>query len=133
MSGIKLHHQYGLNPTISTCFWCGEEKNELALLGAKYPGKAPKNLVLDYHPCDTCASHRAKGITLIACTPEQNRNEPPIQRDAYPTGAWAVVSEDYMRRVINSPEALQQIIDKRMAFVEPDVLAMLVRDKGSLS
>lgn len=33
MSGIKLSPKYGVNPTIPVCFWCGKEKNEIALMG----------------------------------------------------------------------------------------------------
>ena len=32
-AGIKLSPKHGLNPTIPVCFWCGEERNEVALLG----------------------------------------------------------------------------------------------------
>jgi len=35
MSGIRLHKEYGLNPTIIECIICGKEKNEIALLGAE--------------------------------------------------------------------------------------------------
>jgi len=30
--GIKLSPKYGINPTIPLCFWCGQEKNEIALM-----------------------------------------------------------------------------------------------------
>lgn len=30
---IELSPKYGVNPTISVYFWCGKEKNELALMG----------------------------------------------------------------------------------------------------
>lgn len=33
MSSIKLSSKHGVNPTIPVCFFCGEEKNEIALLG----------------------------------------------------------------------------------------------------
>ena len=42
---IRLHKQFGLNPTLSTCFYCGQETGEIALLGASYDGEAPMNLV----------------------------------------------------------------------------------------
>lgn len=35
MSNIRLHKDFGLNPTLPTCFYCGEETSEIALLGAK--------------------------------------------------------------------------------------------------
>ncbi len=50
-AGIKVSPKHGVNPTIPICFWCGEEKGEIALLG-KLPGdaEAPRNMVLDYEP-----------------------------------------------------------------------------------
>ena len=33
MSGIKISPKYGVNPTIPVCFWCGKQKNEIALMG----------------------------------------------------------------------------------------------------
>lgn len=33
MNGIEISPKHGLNPTIPVCFWCGKEKNEIALLG----------------------------------------------------------------------------------------------------
>lgn len=30
---IELSPKYGVNPTIPVCFWCGKEKNEIALMG----------------------------------------------------------------------------------------------------
>jgi hypothetical protein len=35
---MRLHNEYGLNPTIPICFFCGESKDEVALLGANYKG-----------------------------------------------------------------------------------------------
>ena len=55
---IKLSPKYGVNPTIPCCFFCGKEKNEIALLGKV--GKrdedieAPMHMVIDYEPCDEC-------------------------------------------------------------------------------
>lgn len=51
---IRLHPEHGLNPTMSQCAFCGEDKGEIALLGAAYPGKAPMHMVVDVHPCDRC-------------------------------------------------------------------------------
>ena len=52
---IKISPKYGVNPTIPVCFFCGEPKNEIALMG-KMKGdiEAPKNMVLDYEPCEHC-------------------------------------------------------------------------------
>lgn len=44
MSSVRLHPKYGVNPTIPTCFWCGKDKNEIALLGAAYKEEAPMHM-----------------------------------------------------------------------------------------
>ena len=52
-AGIKLSPKHGLNPTIPVCFWCGEERNEVALLGHSGDGRkhedfeAPRHMVID--------------------------------------------------------------------------------------
>ena len=42
-NSIKISQKHGVNPTIPICFWCGKEKNEIALLG-KLPGDAEIDL-----------------------------------------------------------------------------------------
>lgn len=97
--GILLSEKYGLNPTIPVCFWCGKQKNEIAMLG-KIGGKgedleAPKNMVLDYEPCDDCKAAWGKGVALIevSTTPLPD-DRPPIQKGAYPTGRCLVVNAE---------------------------------------
>ena len=43
-AGIKLSPKHGLNPTIPVCFWCGEERNEVALLGHIGDGRKHEDL-----------------------------------------------------------------------------------------
>lgn len=97
---IKLSPKHGVNPTIPICFWCGKEKNEVALLGKI--GKrgqdieAPRACILDYEPCKECAENWAKGFTLIEVTNQENGEGQPPMRSGnqmfYPTGRYAVVS-----------------------------------------
>lgn len=96
---IKLSEKYGVNPTIPVCFFCGEPKNEIALLG-KITGKhthdeveAPKNLVLDYEPCDKCKEHWSKGVAIIEVT-KNDLGRPYIAQDAQPTGRIVVVKPE---------------------------------------
>ena len=50
---IRLSKKYGVNPSIPICFWCGQEKNEIALLGHIGDGRrgedleAPRNILLE--------------------------------------------------------------------------------------
>ena len=78
---IRLHSKYGVNPTIPQCFWCGQDKNEVALLGAAYKGEAPMHMVLDHEPCETCKQKFAQGILFF-------------EVDDEPTGRWVVIKRD---------------------------------------
>ena len=94
---IKLSPKYGLNPCIPVCFFCGEEKNEIALLGHIGDGRkhedfeAPKKAVLDYEPCDECKKKFAEGVLLIEVTTSPEFMNMPIAEGAYPTGRYIVV------------------------------------------
>jgi len=118
MSSIRLHPKHGVNPTISQCFWCGAEKNELALLGAAYRGEAPRHMVLDYEPCDACQANFDKGIALLEAT--QAHGEA-----AKPTGRYVVATEDAVRRWFQPQETVEQILEARKAFIERDVFEQM--------
>lgn len=100
--GIELSPKYGVNPTIPVCFFCGEQKSEIVMLGRVRSKKgahddleAPKNMVLDYEPCDKCKELFAKGVLIVeASRTPMNENQPPITPGAYPTGRYVVVSPD---------------------------------------
>ena len=97
-NSIKLSPKYGVNPTIPVCFFCGESKNEIALMGHIGDGRkhedfeAPKYVVLDYVPCDCCMEKFSQGVLIIEVTrtplPD---NRPQIAEGAYPTGRHVVV------------------------------------------
>lgn len=102
--GIKLSPKYGVNPTIPVCFWCGEQKNELALLGRlKDDAEAPRNYVLDYEPCEECQKTWKLGIALLGVSKKPiNDSLPPIKNTSeetlYPTGQWLVITKEAAKR-----------------------------------
>lgn len=117
-NSIKISPKYGVNPTIPVCFYCGKQKNEIALMG-KMGGRgedieAPMNMVLDYEPCDQCKEHWNEGIPLIECVGSQARREeqPPIQKRfqdgfplyLYPTGRWCIIKIEAAKRAFRIPE-----------------------------
>lgn len=119
---IRISPKYGVNPTIPICFFCGEEKHEIALLGKIGKGtedlEAPHYALLDYEPCDECLKKMATGITLVEVsnTPV-SANQPPIIENAYPTGNWWVVTEDFIRNNIQPVELAEQVILHRKCLV----------------
>ena len=94
-NNIKISPKHGLNPCIPICFFCGKEKNEIALLGKlKNDEKAPRTAVLDYEPCDDCKEHMQQGITVIETVHVwETNNGVPICEDLVPTGNWSVLRD----------------------------------------
>lgn len=106
MQGVKLFTQHGANPTTPVCFWCGNERNEIALPGRIGDGRkgegieAPKSVVLDYEPCDKCRAAMEAGFTVMEATKNSNdASAVEIQDGVYPTGRFAVLTISAAERV----------------------------------
>lgn len=106
-NGIEISPKHGLNPTIPVCFWCGKEKNEIALLGRirektqrNSDIEAPRRMVIDYEPCDECKKMWESGVAVLEAqeTPTMS-NQPEIQKGIYPTGRLVVVTVEGADRV----------------------------------
>lgn len=128
-NGITLHPKYGVNPTICTCFWCGGDKNELALLGyssKRITGKdeAPRNTVMDYEPCDKCKENMSLGITLMEASTTSKRGQPEIQYGVYPTGKWWVLKEEACKRFM-SDEMYAAALHHKKAFIDQELAQKL--------
>lgn len=99
---IRVSEKYGVNPTIPVCFFCGEEKNEIALLGkitnkqTKEEVEAPMRMVLDYEPCDKCKEAWSKGVAIIEVT-QKDLGRPNIAPNAQPTGRVAVLKPEAVK------------------------------------
>lgn len=107
-NGIKLSPKHGVNPTIPLCFWCGQEKNEIALMGHIGDGRkgedieAPRNMVLDYNPCDKCREQMALGVTCVEVVDiPPHENMPEFVDGHYPTGRWGVLTTDAVKRIFD--------------------------------
>lgn len=103
---IKLSPKYGVNPTIPVCFWCGEDRGEVALMGhignrKKHEDfQAPMRMVLDYEPCDKCKERMSLGFTIMEATTAPNDvTDIQIQKGVYPTGRYAVITKDAASRI----------------------------------
>ena len=96
---IKVSEKYGVNPTIPVCFFCGEEKNEVALLGkitdkqTKEEIEAPMRTVIDYEPCDKCKEQWSKGVAIIEVT-KNDLGRRCIAKDVQPTGRFIVLKPE---------------------------------------
>ena len=155
MSSITVSPKYGLNPTVPLCFWCGQEKNEIALLGRiskkkttrtawgtestvveAHDVEAPRNAIIDYEPCDHCKENMSKGITLLATsTMPVVENMPPVGKDehgnpVYPYPWYVVITEDSARRLLK-PDVAENVIARRKCYIPVEALEALTQSAES--
>lgn len=129
---IKISPRYGLNPTIPVCFWCGEERGEIALMGRIGNGKknedfeAPRYAVLDFEPCDSCKKFMELGFTLIEATAAPNsRTNVAMQDGVYPTGRYVVIRTAKAMEIFGS-----EVVKRKRAFVDIEIFERFVRLGG---
>lgn len=128
--GIKISPKHGLNPTIPVCFWCGKQKNEIALMGHMTDDiEAPKNMVLDYVPCEECQNHMNMGVAVLEASDHPNtEGQPPMQKGVYPTSRFVVVTTECADRVFN---AYAPWSEGKKVFVDSDVFSHFLPDDQS--
>ena len=127
---IRLSKKYGLNPTIPICFWCGKEKNEIALLGRI--GKrgedieAPRSMILDYNPCDDCARTMERGVTIMEASDNPiSEGQQQIQEGIYPTGKWCVIRQEAAGRIFGD-----YLNGSNKVFVDSEVYSMFQKNES---
>ena len=120
-NSIRLSPKYGVNPTIPVCFWCGEEKNEIALMGRIGNDRnhkdieAPHYAVIDYEPCDKCRCGMSQGFTVLEATTYPNdRASVEMQKGIYPTGRFVVLKTEAADRIFG-----KEFTSKGKAFMTP--------------
>ena len=114
--GLPISPKHGVNPSMELCFWCGEVKG-IALLGKlKDDAEAPRELILNYDPCDKCKEKFERGILIIEVTftPEASNQMPftarPNEPPTYPTGRYLVVQ----------PDAIPKEMRKHTKYIMPE-------------
>ena len=122
---LELHPEFGTNPTMGVCFWCGQDDGRIILLGKNGGEKAGERTLVDYEPCEKCQSCIEKGIFII----EARKNEPwrngqqPMSKDGddlvYPSGKWAVVTEDAIGDMFKGP-VVDNILSERRTYLDTE-------------
>ena len=114
---IPISPEHGLNPSISVCFFCGKDKGLVVLGKLKGDAKAPQRAIFDYKPCEECAEKMKQGVTVIEVTTVDNKMA-PIQKGAWPTGRWCVISKDAAERLFkdttHSTMLLEDVLYKEL-------------------
>jgi hypothetical protein len=113
MSGsIRLHPEFGVNPTIPQCYLCGEDKGEVALLGAAYKGQAPMHMCIDKEPCDNCKGYMKQGVIFVGVVDGANHDNPAR------TGRYCVIKDEAVQRMLKDSK---EVLQKRAAFIEESI------------
>jgi len=127
-NSIRLHPEHGVAPVVTACWWCGQEKNEIAMLGAKVNKvmadldlqEPPRCLIIDDEPCDACKTH-AEDNCVIAGIPDTGK----APNGLFPRGKG-------LYAVVKKP-AILGILDEIMNQGEAkDTMMQTVRDRGFL-
>ena len=123
---IRLHQKYGVNPSITTCYVCGEDKNELVLLGAaskRMTGsdEAPRRVCMDRIPCDKCRDFMDEGaVFLIAVKDGQPHDQEPLR-----TGVIIGLKREAFLRVFTGPES-EASVKLGYCFIEESTLRQII-------
>lgn len=133
MSGIRLSKEYGVNPTMTQCFYCCEPK-DILLVGASSKrmfgtDEAPRMCgILDREPCQKCKEHMKAGIIIISVDESKSDDE----KNPYRTGGWWVIKEEAIRRMLGDgcPDLLADILKRRAVFMPDEVCDMIGLVKG---
>jgi hypothetical protein len=127
MSGIRLSEKHGVNPCITQCFFCHEEKNELVLFGKlKDDAEAPRRACIDRTPCDKCRGFMEQGVILISVDESKGDADNP-----WHTGGWCVVRDEFITRVLQ-PDLAEVVLKMRVAFVPDDAWDKIGLPRGSV-
>lgn len=113
--GISLHPEFGVNPTVCMCFWCGEDTGAIALLGNNGGREAPPRSLIDYDPCDKCKAIWEQGILLI-----ETQDTPLLPKqfsmkdggNIYPTGRWLVFKRESLSKILDETTELFKQVSK---------------------
>jgi len=108
--GIRVSKKHGLNPSINKCLYCGEDKNEIVILG-KLPNdeEAPMSAVFNYDPCDKCKEGMRTGISFFA-----------TGKDRKPTGKFVVVREESLDSIVPDEEMRENIRECRKCLMSAE-------------
>ena len=98
---------------MSLCFFCNEPKE--IFLDRRLEKSLPREAVYNHEPCDKCKEYMRQGIIVISVRDGENRDNP------YRTGGWWVIKEDALTNCIDDKKLQEDILLKRVVFIEDSV------------
>jgi len=128
--GVKISDKHGVNPSVSQCFYCMGDKNEVILFGKlKGDAEAPRKACIDMEPCEECAGHMEAGIILVSV----DKHKTDDIENPYRSGGWVVVKDEAVQRwgIDSGDEAA--ILARRFAFVPDETWDMIGLPRGEMN
>jgi hypothetical protein len=112
---------------MANCFVCGEVKH--LLLDKRLRKSLPRNAVYDKIPCDKCQEVMKEGVIFVGVRDGEQDKENP-----YRTGQIIGVREEAVKKIIKPSKLLDEILKKRVCFIEEAVLKKmgLIGERGAL-
>lgn len=107
---------------MANCFYCNEPKE--ILLNKRLKNNLPREAVYDKVPCDKCKGYMEIGIIIISTRDGESGDNP------YRTGGWWVVKDDMIKRLINDKKLVNDILKRRVLFIEDSVADEIGLIKG---
>jgi len=124
--GIRISERHGVNPSVEQCFVCMKDVGVVLFGKLKGDAEAPRQVCLNYEPCDECREYMEQGIILISVDESKSDD----MRNPWRTGGWVVVKEDLIERVFQPADTVVAILESRMAFVSDEVWDMMGIPRG---
>lgn len=125
---------------LTKCYYCLEGSD--ILINTRLTDAAARNVekldgcVLSMEPCPTCKKYMRQGVILIAIDevrsgkdwhipPTLNEDRERWMPNPYRTGGFFVVRDEYVRRVFNPPELVDQILKACWSFISDEACRRL--------
>lgn len=125
---IRLSPKHGVNPSVTLCFFCGQEVGVVLFGLMEGDQQAPRRCVTDMEPCDECKGWMEKGIILIGIDPELS--DPKLGPGGFwRSGHYVTVKEEAFRRGFTG-EAAVFGLEHRWCFVDKAILEQLPCSDG---
>lgn len=123
---IKISPKHGVNPSICKCFFCGQDKGIVLLGKLKNDAEAPREIVMDYEPCDNCLAGMQQGVTLLEVSNVQPSDGRPSVKaqdgsEVYPLERMVVLKAEAVSRMFNMNMKAGQRI-----FVDSEIMDMFI-------
>jgi len=127
---IKVSEKHGVNPTIPLCFYCGGHKEEIVLMGKlKDDAEAPKNLLLDYEPCDKCKEQFKQGFLVTEVSSEPTiENQPPITKGHYPTGKLLLIKKESAKDIFGKDKEWESMERRSAVLLDKEIFEHIFGD-----